>query len=69
LSKVSGYLYSQLRLKEKELVDLKALNLRKGVLGERHPDTIRSMADLATIYYQQDQSVKAEELEQLIANT
>jgi tetratricopeptide (TPR) repeat protein len=63
LGKVSGYLHSHLRSREKEPVDLKALKLRKEVLGERHPNTIQSMADLAATYYQQGRSKEAEEIQ------
>jgi hypothetical protein len=56
LSKISHYFYSQVRSREKEPVDLEVLALRKEVLGERHPDTIKSMANLATTYYQQGRS-------------
>ena len=62
LDKISGYLHDQLRSREKEPVDLKAFRLRKEELGEKHPDTIRSMANLATSYYQQGRSKEAEEI-------
>ena len=32
------------------------------MLGEKHPDIIESMANLATTYHQQGQSKKAEEI-------
>jgi tetratricopeptide (TPR) repeat protein len=41
---------------------LKVLKLRKEVLGERHPDTIGSMADLAATYHQQGRSKEAEDI-------
>jgi tetratricopeptide (TPR) repeat protein len=63
LDKISGYLHDQLRSREKEPVDLKAFRLRKEELGEKHPDTIRSMANLATTYHQQGRSKEAEEIE------
>ncbi|KAK1845269.1 kinesin light chain, partial [Colletotrichum chrysophilum] len=53
LSKVSHYLYDRGRWREKELVDEKALKLRRDVLGEKHPDTIDSMASLAATYHNQ----------------
>ncbi|KAF4634885.1 hypothetical protein G7Y89_g3214 [Cudoniella acicularis] len=62
LSKVSGYLFDQGRWREKEPVDLKALKMRREALGERHPDTITSLADLATTYYQQGRLAEAERI-------
>jgi len=38
------------------------LELRKDVLGERHPDAILAMANLASTWWQQGQSDKAEQL-------
>ncbi|KAM0347007.1 hypothetical protein ACHAP4_011526 [Fusarium culmorum] len=58
--RVSGFLYDRGRWKEKEPVDKRALNLRREVLGEKHADTIRSMADLATTYHEQGRYNKAE---------
>jgi hypothetical protein len=40
------------------------LELSKAVLGEKHPDTIRTMANLASIRRQQGRSDAAEELEE-----
>lgn len=51
LSRVSGFLYDQGRWREKEPIDERVWGLRWNILGEKHPDTIRSMADLATIYH------------------
>jgi len=53
LTLVSDYLYDRGRWKEKEPVDESAYEYRRKVLGEKHPDTIWSMADLATTYHQQ----------------
>ena len=47
LSRVSTYLFLQGRSSEDEKISTKVLKLRKEVLGERHPDTIGSMASLA----------------------
>src|SRR5882757_1154023 len=44
------------------LARLDVLELRRDVLGERHPDTIRSMASLAATYHQQGRSGEAEEI-------
>ncbi|KAE9565764.1 hypothetical protein CGMCC3_g18054 [Colletotrichum fructicola] len=62
LSKVSHYLYDRGRWREKELVDEKALKLRRDVLGEKHPDTIDSMASLATTYHSQGRYDEAEKI-------
>ncbi|KAL8396664.1 hypothetical protein RB594_003650 [Gaeumannomyces avenae] len=51
LSRVSDYLYDRGRWRDREPVDEKAYELRKRVLGDKHPDTIRSMAELATTYH------------------
>lgn len=53
--------------RENEPVDGKAFSLRQEVLGEKHPDTISSMADLAATYlaqgqYDEDISVKVLDL-------
>jgi hypothetical protein len=47
LTRVSDYLYDRGRWREKEPVDERVYELRREVLGERHPDTIRSMGYLA----------------------
>ncbi|KAJ6125832.1 hypothetical protein N7471_010325 [Penicillium samsonianum] len=43
-----------------EPVDARAFELRKQVLGDKDPDTIRSMAELATTYHEQGRYKKAE---------
>ncbi|RYP55419.1 hypothetical protein DL770_010923 [Monosporascus sp. CRB-9-2] len=53
LTRVSDYLFDRGRWREKEPVDKRAYELRREVLGDKHPDTIRSMADLATTYHKQ----------------
>ncbi|KAH7302952.1 P-loop containing nucleoside triphosphate hydrolase protein [Stachybotrys elegans] len=62
-SRVSKFLYDRGRWREKEPVDKKALALRREMLGEKHPDTIRSMADLATTYHEQGHYSKAESMD------
>ncbi|KAH6883431.1 hypothetical protein B0T10DRAFT_494183 [Thelonectria olida] len=62
LSRVSNYLYDCGRWREKGQVDARALRLRLGVLGEKHQDTIWSMGELATTYYQQSRYDEAEEI-------
>ncbi|KAK0743223.1 prion-inhibition and propagation-domain-containing protein [Schizothecium vesticola] len=60
LTRVSDYLFDRGRWREKEPVDKRAYKLRRGVLGESHPDTIRSMALLAGTYYTQGRHGEAE---------
>ncbi|KAH7459886.1 hypothetical protein FOMA001_g19863 [Fusarium oxysporum f. sp. matthiolae] len=60
LQRVSGFLYDRGRWKEKEPVDRRALDLRREVLGEKHADTIRSMASLAATYHEQGRYNEAE---------
>ncbi|KAH7183824.1 hypothetical protein BKA60DRAFT_644490 [Fusarium oxysporum] len=64
LERVSDFLYDRGRWKEKEPVDSQAWHLRREVLGEKHPDTIRSMASLAATYYQQGRYNEAERIYQ-----
>lgn len=59
LSKASGYLYDRGRWREKALVDQRALDLRRKVLGEQHPHTLESIAALAAAYHYQGQHEKA----------
>lgn len=60
LSKVSKYLSDQGRSRVKESLDVKALKLRQEELGDKHPDTLSSMADLASAYLGQGQLSEAE---------
>jgi hypothetical protein len=46
LSRVSMYLFLQGRSGEAEKIDVNVLQLRKEVLGKKHPDTISSIAAL-----------------------
>ncbi|CAI6014743.1 unnamed protein product, partial [Clonostachys chloroleuca] len=68
LSQVSGFLYDQGRWREKETVDKRVWDLRREVLGERHPDTISSMASLATTYHEQGRYNEAEQLKDQALN-
>ncbi|KAL7903651.1 kinesin light chain [Trichoderma velutinum] len=45
--------HAQGRYGEAEGIKKQALDLRREVFGEKHPDTIWSMADLAATYYAQ----------------
>ncbi|WAO94549.1 NB-ARC domain-containing protein [Fusarium falciforme] len=62
LERVSSFLYERGRWREKEPVDSRALKLRREVLGEKHPDTIWSMASLAATYHDQGRYDEAERL-------
>jgi tetratricopeptide (TPR) repeat protein len=62
LSRASNYLFDRGRWREKEPVDKKAYAFRKQVLGEKHPDTIRSMASLAATYHAQGRDDEAEKI-------
>ncbi|EXK76697.1 hypothetical protein FOQG_18566 [Fusarium oxysporum f. sp. raphani 54005] len=62
LAKVSYFLYDRGRWREKEPIDSRAWGLRREVLGEEHPDTIRSMADLAATYHAQGRYDEAESI-------
>jgi hypothetical protein len=45
-----------------EEIKVKVLALRREVLSEKHPDTIKSIASLVPTYHQQGRSVKAVEI-------
>ncbi|KAK8139977.1 hypothetical protein PG984_000043 [Apiospora sp. TS-2023a] len=62
LTRVSQYLYDRGRWREKEPVNKTALSLRIKVLGEKHPDTIWSMASLAITYHEQGRYDEAEKI-------
>jgi Tetratricopeptide repeat len=42
---------------------MNVLELQKKVLGEKHPETIRAMANLASTWWQQGRSSEAEKLQ------
>jgi dihydrodipicolinate synthase/N-acetylneuraminate lyase len=46
-----------------EELQVQVLELRKAVLGEKHPGTIKAMANLASTWWQQGRSDAAEELD------
>nr|CDP27531.1 Putative Kinesin light chain [Podospora anserina S mat+] len=60
LTRVSDYLYDRGRWREREPVDLKAYEYRRELLGDKHPDTIWSIASLATTYHAQGRYEEAE---------
>ncbi|PQE33407.1 kinesin light chain protein [Rutstroemia sp. NJR-2017a WRK4] len=59
-----GYYYWEQGYSEKaEQLEIEVLELRKEILGIKHPDTITAMASLASTWWQQGHSEKAEQLE------
>ncbi|KAF5261751.1 hypothetical protein FOXYS1_7546 [Fusarium oxysporum] len=64
LQRVSDFLYDRGRWREKEPVDSRTWGLRRAILGEKHPDTIRSMASLAVTYHAQGRYKEAESIYQ-----
>ncbi|KAK4174679.1 putative kinesin light chain [Triangularia setosa] len=62
LTRVSDYLYDRGRWREKEPVDLRAYGYRRKLLGDKHPDTIGSMASLAATYHTQGRYEEAEKI-------
>jgi tetratricopeptide (TPR) repeat protein len=68
LRRVSHFLYDRGRWREKEPVDGRILDLRREVLGEKHSDTIWSMADLAATYHAQGRYNEAEGIYRKVLN-
>ncbi|KAM0245503.1 hypothetical protein ACHAP5_005310 [Fusarium lateritium] len=62
LDRVSYFLYDRGRWRERESVNSRALGLRRQVLKEKHPDTIRSMAELGATYYAQGRYTEAQDI-------
>jgi CHAT domain-containing protein/Tfp pilus assembly protein PilF len=62
LNERAGQLYQQGKPREALPLVQKALNLRKQVLGERHPDYAQSLNNLAGLYWAQGEYSKAEPL-------
>ncbi|KAK4043752.1 hypothetical protein C8A01DRAFT_43319 [Parachaetomium inaequale] len=62
LTRVSYYLYERERWREREPVDKTAYEFRLKRLGEKHPDTILSLANLATTYHQQGRYEESEKM-------
>jgi hypothetical protein len=62
LTRVSDYLYDRGRWREKEPVDTRAYGLRRAMLGDKYPATIRSIAELAATYYAQGRYDEAEKI-------
>ena len=55
--------YNEGRWKEAEQLEVQVMKNRKTVLGEEHPSTLASMANLASTYSNQEQWKEAEELQ------
>ncbi|ENH75855.1 Nephrocystin-3 [Fusarium oxysporum f. sp. cubense race 1] len=68
LERASAFLYERGRWREKEPVDRRTWDLRRNVLGEKHPDTISSMASLAATYHAQGRYDEAERIDQEVLN-
>ena len=62
-------LYSDRRLNEAEIVFTEVMETRKKVLGAEHPDTLASMANLASTFRNQGRWKEAEELEAQVIET
>jgi tetratricopeptide (TPR) repeat protein len=63
MASLAATYHQQGRSDQAEEIFVNILELRKEVLDEKHPDTIKSMASLAAIYHQQGRSDKAEKIE------
>jgi hypothetical protein len=61
--------WNQGRWKEAEELKVQALETRKRVLGEEHPDTLTSIASLALTYSKQGRWKEAEELNVQVMET
>lgn len=59
---MAGLYDSQGRYQEAEPLFLQALELRRTLLGEEHPDVAQSLNNLAVLYYDQGRLVEAEPL-------
>jgi tetratricopeptide (TPR) repeat protein len=60
--KCATALYSEGRYKEAEELQMQVMQTMKRVLGEEHPSTLTSMANLASTYWNQGRWKEAEEL-------
>ena len=63
LSNIGRFLHNDGRWKEAEVLQIQVLQLRKQLLGPKHPDTLTSMNNLALIYQNQGRWKEAEELQ------
>jgi tetratricopeptide (TPR) repeat protein len=62
MSSLASVYWDQGRYDETEKLYKKALEIRRRVLGEEHPDTLRSMGGMAVIYENKDRYDEAEKL-------
>ncbi|KAL5386219.1 hypothetical protein DPSP01_004302 [Paraphaeosphaeria sporulosa] len=62
-------LYSDGRYEEAKELEVQVMETRKRVLGEEHPDTLTSIANLASTYRNQGRWKEAEELEVQVMET
>ncbi|KAF8864851.1 FabD/lysophospholipase-like protein [Acephala macrosclerotiorum] len=69
VQKVGMCLYSDGRWKEAEELDVQVMETRKTLLGQEHPDTLTSIANLAATYRKQGRWKEAEELEVQVIKT
>jgi hypothetical protein len=69
MRKYSEALYRDGRYKEVEELEVQITETTKRVLGDEHPDTLSSMANLATTYWKQGRWKEAEELEVQVLET
>ncbi|KAL4934882.1 hypothetical protein BDV06DRAFT_217819 [Aspergillus oleicola] len=63
INRIAGCLDQDGRYREAEELEVQVLEIWKQVLGPEHPDTLTSMANLASTYWNQGRSKEAEELE------
>ncbi|OSS44355.1 hypothetical protein B5807_10962 [Epicoccum nigrum] len=61
--------FNEGRWKEAEELQVQVMQTSKTALGEEHPDTLTSMADLASTYWKQGRWKEAEELEVQVMQT
>jgi Tetratricopeptide repeat len=57
------------RWKEVEELEVQVMETRKRVLGQEHPDTLSSIANLASTYWNQGRWKEAEELDVQVMET
>ncbi|WZH42130.1 uncharacterized protein QYS62_003120 [Fusarium acuminatum] len=62
LHRVAGYFFYEGRWKEAEELQVDVVEIRRRVLGEEHPDTLKGMNNLASTYWNQGRWKEAEEL-------
>jgi Cdc6-like AAA superfamily ATPase len=67
--KCASALYSDGRYREAEELEVQVMQTTKRVLGDEHPDTLTSMANLASTYSDQGRWREAEELEAQVMQT